>query len=396
MEAVYEELKALTSKGDLSIIYIDAPPRTVSSALFRSLAQIIPACAYEPFHRPFHGFERGLAVLLKKAKEAGVHDPATAKPVPLVVKEIARYLPAAEWEKWMPLADHFIAIVRDPYLQLHSLVKRAANDLHYEKYGANGLPDAKVWELAERIGNIFRDGGSIAGRPIPGDFHRTGWRSLGEHLVSLDAYIQDHRQKRLMVVDGFLLRAMPQAIMSEILARLGIRQDADMLEKAVSGWSADTGPHIHRPDSSKDDAYRSRVIASTGYEPPLDETPPLRLFPPVLQNYLKDFALPVYLDFLRRPERIGPTTPHASLSVLNKKVDGIRLAERNPVTAYALVASLDLEKLDASERREQAGHLADLIKQFPDHAETFYLIDRLVPRHRQNERGAFWADDVHS
>src|SRR5262245_42517684 len=130
MEDAYEELRELTAKGDLSIIYIDAPPRTVSSAFFRSLAQIIPACAYEPFHLPSHGFERGLANILEKARAAGVHDPATVKPVRLVVKEIARYLPAAEWEKWMPLADHFIAIIRDPYLQLHSLLKRAANDMY--------------------------------------------------------------------------------------------------------------------------------------------------------------------------------------------------------------------------------------------------------------------------
>jgi hypothetical protein len=69
------------------------------------------------------------------------------------------------------------------------------------------------------------------------------------------------------------------------------------------------------------------------------------------------------------------------LSLLNKKADGVRLAERNPVTAYALMASLDQEKLGAPEIREQTGHLANLGKQFPDHAETFHLIDRIVAGH---------------
>jgi hypothetical protein len=378
MEDAYRELKILVEKGDLSITYIDAPPRTVSSALFRSLTQVMHACAYEPFHFPSHGFEQGLKVLLEKAKRAGVYDVAAGRPVRLVTKEIARYLPAKDWERWMPLVDSFVMTIRDPFLQLHSLIRRAANDTYYQKYGASGLSDGQVWELAEQIGNILKDGGSIVGRPIPGNFDRTSWQSLREHLAKLEIYRHDYPWKQLLVVDGFLLRAIPEATMSEVLTRLGIEHDANTITKVVSGWDSDAGSDITRPDCSKDDAYRERVLASTGYEPPLDETPLLSMFPSVLQNHLKDSAMPIYLDLLCWPDRIGPRTPQALLSVLNIEVDGIRLVERNPVTAYALMASLHKEGLETAEQLQQTEQLENLGRQFLDHTDTFRLIDDIV------------------
>ena len=378
MDDPYEELKRLVDNGRLSILYIDAPPRTVSSAFFRSLAQIVPACAYEPFHFSSHGFEKGLEVLLERAKEAGVYNTDTPKPIRLVAKEIARYLPPDSWGKWVPLVDHFIAIIRDPHVQLHSLVKRAANDMFYGKYGASGLSDEQVWRLAEKIGNIFKEGGSIAGRPVSGDFDRTSWRSLSEHLATLDAHLHDNLQKRATVVDGFLLRSMPHAVMSELVEQLGIRCDAEMLQKSVSGWNANATAPIKRPDCDDDDAYRTRVNASTGYEPPLEETPPLRMFPAVFQDHLKHIALPIYVDFLRRPCRVGPRSPQALSFLFKHKIGNVTLAERNPVTAYALLASLNEEMLENSEQHKLAEQLEGLSKQFPDHTAAFRIIDEVI------------------
>ena len=382
MTNAYKELKQLVDDGDLSIVYIDSPPRTVSSALLRSMAQIAPACAYEPFHYPSDGYSKGLEVLLETAKKLGVNDRSVSKPVRLVTKEISRYLPDEAWESWMPLVTNFIVTIRDPSLQLHSLVKRAANDFFYERYGASGLSDEQVWELAGQIGVIFRDGGKIVGRKVPGDFERTGWSALHEHLEKLEAHLLKHPKKQLTIVDGFLLRAAPRALMAELLQRLEIEYNTQTLARVVSHWTKDSGSHIKRADAPVYDAYRTKVVASAGYQPPLDPTPRLAEFPESLQLHLKETAFPIFLKFLSLPGRIGPTNPQGLMSLFNKEVDGIRLVERNPHTAHSLLASLDEESLQPHERTEQKEQMENLRLQFPEHSDVFELIDQILEERR--------------
>src|SRR6476469_1527378 len=119
----------MIARGQLSITYIDAPPRSGSSARFRALCEVVDAGAYEPFHVADDALEVGLARVLAAAREARARAPDRT-PVRLVVKEIARYLPSAIWARWSALADHVITLVRDPLQQLSSLITRAANDLH--------------------------------------------------------------------------------------------------------------------------------------------------------------------------------------------------------------------------------------------------------------------------
>jgi hypothetical protein len=193
----------------------------------------------------------------------------------------------------------------------------------------------------------------------------------------LDSSLDDPPRRPLIVIDGFLLRAMPRVIMSEVLTRLGVSCDAGTIERAVTAWDAGTGHHIRRPDVSGEDAYREKVVTSLGYEPPLEESPPLDGFPEAFQTHIKEAAMPTYLRCLHHPGRLGPRTPQELLPILDEEVNGVRLVERNPVTAYALMSSLDRQRWRSSERSQQLEQLARMHARFSDHADAFALIDVL-------------------
>jgi len=162
----YEELKKLVKNGDLSITYIDAPPRTASSPFYASLANVHDVGLYEPL---LEHSGKEFTYILEKFEEAKEKD-AGKKPVKIVIKEIAKHVSSDNLEKIMSLADNFFVVMRDPHLQLESLVRRWANDLAFGTKVADHLSKEEVWERAEQVEQLLKNGGMRVARESRGDF----------------------------------------------------------------------------------------------------------------------------------------------------------------------------------------------------------------------------------
>lgn len=221
-------------------------------------------------------------------------------------------------------------------------------------------------------------------------------------MVSLDAYLKQHPEKQLTVVDGFLLRADPYGVMAEVLKNMHAPHDDATLDKVVRNWDPKTTRSISDAIPVTGSAYIKKVTNSTGYTPPLDITPPLDNFPPGIQEHLIETVMPAFIDFLRWPHRAGPKTLEELQTILNKKcgefsvkpeeqqelektfgkkIADISLEEINPVTAYALVASLDRNELNDTSLQNITQKLSQLREQFPPHNKAFNIIDRIISGH---------------
>jgi hypothetical protein len=333
------------------------------------------ASGYEPF-KYGDNFTASITFLLEQARKAGVYHASVTQPVTLVVKELARELSGDNWANWMPLVKHFVVIMRDPHVQLWSQMRRFANDIFYNQRGADGLNETQVRAMADQVGTLLERGGTIGKLRFPGDFNRTAWKDLKRHSRALDSHLKDHPHKQLLVIDGFLLRADPESMMAEVLTRLHIPFDATTLARVVSQWLPETARHLKEGTTEPDSAYRTRSVQATGYEPPLEDTPPLHTFPVSLQRHLVETAMPVYLELLQRPERLGPRTPQALIQVIRKEVNGVAFIDRNPVSAYALLSSVGKNGRKTGEGRGRAVTLSALRQQFPEHGAIFNLIDQ--------------------
>jgi hypothetical protein len=353
------ELQRWVERGDLTVTYIDAPPRSGSSALFRALVEATGLGAYEPFHHDVGGFEAGLSTLCELV------GPQT-KPVRIVVKEIARYLSGRDWEDWMGLVDRCIFVVRDPLLQLSSLIKRSANDAH-GGYGSDALSDSAVWQRADTVATTLACGGVIDGRTIPANFARLSWRELKDHGASIERRVATGHARPSIVVETSMFRVRPHEQLSELLALLGIQASDASLARMVSRWSGTS--RVSRADVAGDDAYRMRVNRATGIEPPLEQAPSLAVFPRALQDYLRSEALPIYLWFVARA---GLPSSFALQTLLQQSVDGVRLLDRNLTSVYAALSAMP-----PSRTRCAAGPILAELRQRYD-AEVFGLIDAIA------------------
>lgn len=376
----YEQLKQLVDSKALSITYIDAPPRTISTALLRSLAHVMDTQCNEPFHANENTFEVGCSTLLHAAQMAGVYSDSTRKPIRLVVKEAPRYLPINDWQKLMPLIDNFITLVRDPHLQLHSCVRRSANDLHFNKKGKDLLSDAEIAALANQVGDLFEHGGIIAGQRIPGGFERTSWGLLHSHATLLFEHLKENPHKSFMVVSAFLLCASPRDNMSEILTRLGIACNDKTLDRVTTNWDQDSKKCLSTNGKTHPDdyAYTKVAMSATGYRPPLTKTPLLCSLPKNFQKHLCDEALPTYVQLLSQSNCIGARTPEQLNAILQMTFNGVTLVERNQVEAYAHLVSLDATTLTPDQNLHKKQLLALLRGQFPEYSDSFDLIDAIV------------------
>jgi hypothetical protein len=165
----------------------------------------------------------------------------------------------------------------------------------------------------------------------------------------------------------------------------------------VQDWHPEAARTIS--EGARATASVAKVVNSKGYTPPLEPPPSFGQFPDGVQEHLTDLAIPTYIDFLRWPQRIGPKTLEDLEIILSKKCSefsiapqerqsladrfskplaDISLEEINPVSAYALVSTLDKTGLNKSQLRAIDHKLSQLRTQFAAHAATFDIIDHVI------------------
>ena len=143
----YQKLIQQLNSNKISIRIIISLFRSHSTALAIALSQSdeITAQISEPFvhddlvgrsfnydpssEKNYRPFDRGCENITL-ASQSNDHES-------ILVKEMSAHLIKPEFEMLIPLASHFIFTIRDPKLQVLSLLTRLANDILSEKFGDN-------------------------------------------------------------------------------------------------------------------------------------------------------------------------------------------------------------------------------------------------------------------
>ncbi len=361
-------LEKMVKSGEVEITHIDSPPRTSSTALYRSLSHVYDVSIYEPFHE-YPTLETGCKKIIEEVKKYK----EKKRPIKILVKENARWFDNDDWRDWSDLTKHFITIMRDPHLQFYSYIKRKANDLLLGE-GKAGLTDNKIWEKEEDIVHFLENGRTKStSRDIPGNFESLSWSPLSNHMNILRTrQLHQENGKTLSVVSAFLLRISPELIMKNLLTTLGIENTPEKITETIQ-WNESSVDKIATTNKRAHSAYTEAVRKSNGYTLPNDTTYSIDRFSQKLQNYLLETALPVYIDFLKWPHKIGVKSLMEAENLFSlQNSEGTTMEECNPVEAYAIIATLPTE---VNSRESIDRKLTELREKFPQHQRAFQCID---------------------
>lgn len=277
-------LKKYVSSGQVRIIHVEAVPRSISTALGRSLNEIEDSSVFisEPFNRMKHDIEDAAGHVLRVIDAIPV---SKGDPLVIITKSMARNLTVPIFHEWTSICDGIVWSVRDPLVQMASLVTRIANDLAYAP-GIDRLAQQDLTSENIQAVNDFLEKG-----PVSRNFSKTSWEDIGQHFQN--SYNHDHS----VVIDGAELTLYPEIVLRKACEILNLR----FSPQQVDGWQGDfinvnTGYNPTLTDSTHAwtrEAAISRGIFSVEREPiNLDQLPkPLR-------NHIVDVALPVYREMM--------------------------------------------------------------------------------------------------
>jgi hypothetical protein len=239
-EAVRARLRRVRERHG-EVLVIVAPPRTASTALARVLWNH-PAVGYyshEPFEPTYYRGEpaSAAAALLEAPAPIGELNPArTDRPAgdTVVVKEMTFQVGSA-FPLLAELATRpIVFLIRDPRLC-----------------------------IASRMAVLRK-----AGRPEIFPLRESGWADLERQLEHVRATEIPH-----LVVDSSELRAEPETVVPQVLARLGLSYSPELLT-----WESSRATGLSAVSGSGDPFYR-RVLESGGIERPDERIPDLTEFP---------------------------------------------------------------------------------------------------------------------
>lgn len=378
----YARLKAMVERGDLKIHFIDGLQRTLSTVLQISLAQLTDGQLHEPFHNASqdrlkrggvfgYDFDGGCDSICDRA-EALMAEHAR-RPVTLVVKELAKYLPPEDYKRFLPLTESVVFIDREPHLQTYSLLRLRAEQEHGGKLTPAGVLGANdsVVEKALAYDSSSRE-------------------AMQEHFSLLEEYRKARPDYRVVFASGLSFLADPRAALERIAERVGFLDGldaegrADAVRRLERDWTRSTGNNFHGlyteaaigDDGITTSKWLGQAVRSTTFQTlgkKEDEPPPLGAFPARAQDHLLQYGLPNYLDALTHPDNMSRLTPE-QLDTLRFGAEQRRLEDINPIEAYALA-------LAAGGKGLAENIMKRIRNDHPEHAAAFGVIDRhLAPK----------------
>lgn len=280
----FEQLQSHVEDGSMKIISVEAIPRSVSTALARALNEAEQPSVYvnEPFNRMKYDIDDASGHILAATEEQLAK---SDQPLTVVTKNMARNLSLPILEQWIPLCQGTVWSIRDPRVQIASLVTRIANDLAYEP-GADVLKQEDLTPEHLQAASDFLEKG-----PKSTNFSKTSWADIGDHFRN------GYHPERSVVVDGGELTNNPRAVLASACATLGIAFRSGMVE----GWQGDfinanTGYSDTLDD--KTHAWTREAASSTGLSSLSRMAIDLSLLPKSLQDHLTEVAIPTYEEMM--------------------------------------------------------------------------------------------------
>lgn len=360
----YGKLKALVKNGELEILYIMSPPRTLSTVLEIALAEYGDGQIHEPFHRRNRtDFNDGCRIVYQRVVE--LQGQLNRKNIKIVLKDISKYITPEEWKQLVELADRFVFTLREPSRQIFSLASRYANDvdgleddLNYQQIIAN-LPKipfedlaANYWENLLALLNITE-----------------------EHLAKTN---ETSKQKYLAIISGATFKYDAEDSIKKLLVQLELTVDPN---KVLKGWKVGSGENFFKPNAimsgiieDKDirkGPWLGRAINSSSFssiDSKQDAPQDINIYDDHLQDYFLKNILPAFVKMYLDENNI--CKPDISV-VTGKDFVKSDLAMANPIEAYLLTKSFSQQHSTQNTMLEQnSSSLRYIIKDSYPHIAT--------------------------
>jgi len=269
-----QELRARVDDGAVVLVNAVGVPRSMSTAFCRALSQgDIPSIyVNEPFNRNNSDLDMSAATILADCSQRG------AERTLIVTKNMASYLSLAAFRDLDALAAVTIWNVRNPLIQLGSLVTRIANDL-YVQPGADELTQDDAYAYLDRVCQF------LCSSPRSYNYSKTGWQGVA-NLHALEP------QAPWVAIDGTNFVEAPEVNLRSVCDMLGVPYSPAMCD----GWYRGFNNVVNQDnvDETLRSAWTSQAAISrrveTNMRVPLD----FERLPYTLQDHIVTVALPAY------------------------------------------------------------------------------------------------------
>lgn len=290
----YHTLLHLRQEQKFSMIYIDAIPRSMSTALEIALTEICDIQINEVFNRGTSDIEISAKVLLQMLERRDLGNSKLA----VVSKNIASEIQINDFIDWVNICDLVIFTIRDPLLQTISLIERIGNDFLVQR-GANDLSFEDLTRFGPEIDHIFANKYA---------FKRNSWEHILEHLKLVKT-----RNDQYVILDGTLLSFFPSIHLAKISSMIG-RKFSD---SSISNWHKASQKKFFNPnhyDSDLDEqgisrnAWIRKAHSSTKFiqdSRKSVKTQIMQEFFPKIAHYLEKVGYPAYKTLVRDPAFVG-------------------------------------------------------------------------------------------
>lgn len=276
----YEHMLGLLERGEISLLSIEAVPRSVSTALGRALNESSQPTIYvnEPFNRMrFDRDQAARSILKVLAQQPVSHD----EPTTVITKNMARNISLPIFFELCHYSRGYVWAVREPLVQTAALVTRIVNDLVFEP-GAHVIATEELTNGHIELACEFLETG-----PTSTDYSKTGWEAIGEHYKACPSDIPT------VVVDGTEFTRTPATILQGVSQIAGIAFSDVM----VDGWTqpfynANSGYNERLDDVTH--AWTRDAASSSGIHQTAEQTIDFERLPSSLQHHLLQVALPTY------------------------------------------------------------------------------------------------------
>jgi hypothetical protein len=280
----FSRMAALAADGSINIIELQAVPRSMSTALGRCLNE---SGATSVFINELFNMRNGDLNAAAEYVIRAVEPELSSAPAPVTVltKNMARFLTVPVFRAWTDVCRAVVWCVRDPRVQISSLVTRTANDLFFG-VGSDRLKQSDLLEVHLATVTKF-----LQDSELSKDFSKTGWRAIGLHF-------SDCVGRPNFVADASLLSRLPEQFLRYLCDRLGL----EFRDRMIDGWQKPylNVSRLYHPElNDVSDAWIKQAATSRGVE--FSESPPLEeaTLPDALRDHLLTEALPTYEMFMR-------------------------------------------------------------------------------------------------
>lgn len=281
MVTSYRQLQRLISHGEIVLVHIDAVPRSMSTVLEIACTQIAEGQVNEPFNRGRCDLDAAARDVIKAASGVTAHGPPMVV-TKTIASELDPYFP-----DWMAICSRMIFAVRNPLIQMASLLERIGNDMIAGR-GTMAMNFIALEPFASQVDATVSTN----------DFRRAAWRELCDHYCECSKATETPS----VVVDGAMLSRAPRVVLDRVARHIGRPFDA----RLVDGWTTGARFHFNNPnhfDSDLDadgisvNAWVRRAHQSTRLEPDQRQGMCLRYWLhhyPRTYRYLIEEAIPNY------------------------------------------------------------------------------------------------------